>query len=164
MDSRKIAAVLEERYPTPSAHLDAPQLPRLEELLPAAVGPLRPLFLAHVPRTFLNEASLEYWYRTRGEAVGKHVDEHEKANPPDVCFAAAKPGLEKVTALLRETEGPFFMGETVSYTDLVWGSMLVFWKTLGEERFEAFLQATGDKEAHLALLKGVEPWTVRDNH
>jgi len=122
MDSRVIAAAIEERHPTPSVRLDAPQLARLEALLPAAATPLRPLFLAHVPRTFLDEGSLEYWYRTRGEAVGRHVEEHEKANPAEGCWAAAKPGLGKITALLQETHGPFFLGDTVSYADLVWGS------------------------------------------
>ena len=164
MDSRVIAAAIEERHPTPSVHLDAPQLARLEALMPPAAIPLRPLFLAHVPRTFLNEASLEYWYRTRGEAIGRHVDEHEEANPSESCWAAAKPALEKITALLQETEGPFFLGDTVSYADLVWGSFLIFWKTLGEERFQALLKATGDGEAHLQLFSGVEQWTVRNDH
>ena len=156
--------VIEERYPSPSVHLDSPKLARLEALMPAAVTPLRPLFLALVPRTILSEASFEYWYRTRGEAVGMHIDEYVKRYSPEECYAAAQPALAQITALLQETEGPYFLGETVSYADFVWGAYLAFCKTLGDNYFHQVVKTAGGEEAHLALFRGIEKWTERNNY
>jgi len=164
MDSRVIAAAVEERHPSPPLHLDSTALARLEALLPTAASALLPLYLARAPRDVLGEGSLAYWYRTRAETYGMPVDDYERAHPPAECWAAARPALEGVTALLRETDGPFFLGREVSYADLEWAAYLVFWRTIGEDRLRDLLSTAGGEEAHLALLEGVKEWTLRDDH
>ena len=164
MDSRKIATVLEERYPEPSLHLDAPQLARLEQCMPQAAAKLRPILVPRVPKVLLNDASLDHWYTTREAAVGMTVDEYEKTGGPGGAnvWKEAEPALKQVTALLMETDGPFFMSNQVSYADFMWASLLNFWKKLGE--LDRLLETAGEKEAHLKLLEGVSQWAERDDH
>jgi glutathione S-transferase len=163
MESRAIAAAIEERYPSPPLHLDSPILPRLEALMPGVNPNLAPVMLPMVPRTVLNEVAHPYWRRTREAKTGKTLEELEQSVSREECWAKAKPALDEVTALLKEKGGPYFMGGTVSYADFVWGGFLEFMKRLGEGMWEQCLETMGEgKEVHLALLKGVEEWAQRD--
>ena len=164
MDSRKIATFLEERHPEPGLRLDAPQLARLEKLMPEIMAPARPIYLAAVPRVLLNEASHEHWYRSREKSVGLPLDQLEKEKGGPIAWKNAEPAIKQATSLLNETEGPFFMGEQVSYADFVWAGYLIFLKRMGDQHFAAFLDTSGDAEAHLALLEAVKPWAERDDH
>ncbi len=163
-DSRRIAAVLEERYPEPSLHLDAPQLARVEQLMEDVVPPIRGVFMPVVPEVLLSERSREYFYRTREAGLGMSLDQLAREKGGARAWAVAAPVLKQATALLNETDGPFFMGAQVSYADFVWGGFLGFLERLGQEHLEAMLEASGDRDAHLRLLEGVAPWAKRDDH
>ncbi|KID89325.1 Glutathione S-transferase, protein, partial [Metarhizium majus ARSEF 297] len=165
MDSRKIANHMEESHPQPSVHLDSPILPKVEQLTSDVFHHLLAVYIARIPVNLLNSHSADYWYTTRGEAVGMPVGEFEKKYGGEVAYAGAGPFLQKITALLRDNDaGPFFMGSTVSYADFVWVSALVFFKRVDEDMYRQVLQRTGDKGVHVKLVEACEPWLQRDDY
>ncbi|KAJ5308989.1 hypothetical protein N7508_004368 [Penicillium antarcticum] len=151
MDSRKIVQYIEKQHPQPSMHLDSSYLPKVEEVWSAYMGDI------------LNDASLEYWYTTREKFVGMPVDQLEKEKGGELAWNEAEPALRSATALLKENEGPFFMGDTISYADLVWASVLLFSKRLGPGFFEEATKRSGDAQVHLNLLEAIRPWSERDS-
>lgn len=112
MDSRNIADVLEEKYPSPPLHLDSPIVKQVEGLVPECIIPLRPVYIPRVPRSVLNPPSAEYFHRTRTEASGMDLSQLEKEKGGDSAWKAAEPKWKELGALLEVEEGPFFMGKT----------------------------------------------------
>lgn len=165
MDSRVIAETIEKDHPTPSLHLDSPYLANLLRLLEPLMRELRGHYVPKVRNNLLREASLEYFTRTREEALGMTLDEYAKKEGQD--WTKAEPHLHQITSLLKEnTDGPFFMGSTISYADLQWVSLLTFFGRIdatGHE-LEGLLQATGDASVHRALLDALKHLTKRDDY
>jgi hypothetical protein len=114
MDSRKIAASLEALSPTPSLHLDADILPRVEEQVNNIMMPLRTVWMAKIPRVILSPSSAEYFGRTRAERVGMPLDEFEKkgAQESEKWWGLAGIGIGNMASILKENGGPFFLGST----------------------------------------------------
>lgn len=165
MESRQIAGVIEQAYPEPSLHLDSPILQKVMDIMPKLMPALRGNYIPVIPQRILNEASLEYWYATREKTVGMKLDELEKTAGGEKGFVEAEPKLKEITALLKaKSDGPFFDGNTVTYADFVWVGFLVFWQTIGNDKFELLLKHTGDAKVHEELLKAVEPWSKRNDH
>lgn len=164
MDSRAIADLLEKDHPSPSLHLDSPYLAKLEALMPNLMPAVRGNYIPQIPKRLLNEASVPYWYRTREEKVGMKLDALEDTEGGDKAWAQAAPLLHQVTDWLNENDGPFFMGDTVSYADFVWAGFLIFFRRVGQDGFRALLENSGDAQAHQNLLSAVEPWSKRDDH
>ncbi|KAJ5881592.1 Glutathione S-transferase N-terminal [Penicillium soppii] len=158
MDSRKIADYIERQAPLPSLHLDSIYLEKVERLWSQYMGAIKPIFVPLVPRQILNEESVGYWNSTREQAFGMSLDQLEREKGGERAWNEAEPALREVTALLQENEGPFFLGNTVSYADLVWGSILLFNQRLGSDIFDEALKRSGDSQVHLNLLKAVQPW------
>lgn len=77
----------------------------------------------------------------------------------------AKPGIAKVTAMLKEdTSGPYFMGKQVSYTDFVWGGFLIFFQRIGLEQFDMMTKVMGeDRDVHMKLMLALGEWSLRDD-
>lgn len=161
-DSRAIAAVLERDHPSPPLHLDSEALQRLETLIPDLMSAVRGHYIPKIPVRLLNDASVPYWYRTREAKFGMKLDALDAAEGGD--WAKAAPLLREVTRWLGEEEGPFFMGDTASYADFVWAGFLIFFRRVGNDKFAALLEATGDEQVHRRLLEAVEPWSRRDDH
>jgi glutathione S-transferase len=165
MDSRLIVERIEELQPTPSCHLESPLLPKLESFISQMNQSLRVVYITSlVPQRILNEASIPFWHETRSKLGGMPLDEWEKKEGGPQAWAKAQPHVEGVTQLLKENDGPFFMGQTPSYTDLVWGAYLLFWKTFGDDVFEKFLEITGDGTVHAKLLEAIKPWSERADY
>ncbi|CAN8096335.1 unnamed protein product [Discula destructiva] len=165
MDSAIIAAVIEKDHPSPSLHLDSPYLEHLNEILTPQIMPvLRGNYTPLVPKRLLNEPSVGYFTREREKRVGMTLDLLEKTEGGDLGFARAEPLLHQVTGWLKENEGPFFMGATISYADFVWAGFLIFFRRIGDDKFGHLLEKTGDPSLHLGLLAALEPWSKRDNH
>lgn len=78
MDSKKIAAELEKRHPSPSLHLDSSYVPKAEELVGKIVAPLVPVLMPATPRNLLNKRSYDYFQETRKQRFGMSLDELEK--------------------------------------------------------------------------------------
>ncbi|CAG9976198.1 unnamed protein product [Clonostachys byssicola] len=161
MDSKHISALLEERHPEPSIHLDPELYARLIEQLKGGMGSLTTVYVTQVPARLLSERSVEFFKRTREEMLGMTLEEYAKSVPRDEAFAKAAPYLQKITGMLQEKEGPFFKGEQASYTDFVWAGVLLFFKVQGDETFEDFMKSTGDRTVHEKFLEALSPWTKR---
>ncbi|KAM3556982.1 hypothetical protein MY1884_004771 [Beauveria asiatica] len=164
-DSRKIADLIEKRYPEPSVHLDSPYQSRIEGVVPKAFVPLMGIGLNRIPRRLLNPASVEYWIKDRTEFVGSDLAEHEAKNGGETAFAAAAPALKGITAMLKENpDGPLFSGKEVVYADFVWIAALYFFKRIGDDVYEGALKASGHGTVHENLLKAAEPWLKRGDY
>lgn len=113
MDSRAIATALESAHPSPSLHLDSPALATVEELMPKMLLPLRGIWMPAIPIKLLNEASAEYFERTRKERVGMNLREFGKKEGGEQAWENAREGVKALGDVLREDEsGPFVLGET----------------------------------------------------
>lgn len=165
MDSKAIVQAIEKGTPEPSLHLDSPYLAKVEEILEKITTALQPIYIPTVPKRFLNDASIPYWYRTREAKFGMKLDEFEKTKGGDLSWNQAEPLLKQITELLKENpDGPYFSGKTVTYADFIWAGCLIFWQRLGDDLFSELLKRTGDGKVHTDLLKAVEPWSKRDNY
>ncbi|KAH0491934.1 hypothetical protein TgHK011_003335 [Trichoderma gracile] len=163
MDSYKIADVINEKHPEPKLPLNTPVQLRFTPLLINFMTQLRPLFVPLVAQRLLGPGSIPYFHATREEDVGMSLEEYGKTQGPG-AFDRAEPFARQITALLNETpSGPFFMGDTVSYTDIMWAGILLFFKRLGHEEYEEVLRRTGDAEAHTRFLDASSPWTKRED-
>lgn len=161
-DSRVIAEELERLHPEPSLHLDAPVLPKVESLVPKIRSPLDPILMPRIPRNILNPDSAEYFSRTRAVRFGMPLPEFEKCEKSgETAWKGAEGPLKEMAALLKETDGPFFMGQQVSYADFVFVSLLLMFKRLGEDIFERVMAAD---PAFQDFYKALEPYLKRDNH
>ncbi|KAH9893118.1 putative glutathione S-transferase [Xylariomycetidae sp. FL2044] len=169
MDSYKIAPELEARYPaSPRLHLDAPVLPRVREHMIGFMVALRGEFVPRVCADILGGASQPFFDASRAADFGMSLERVRRELGGDAAYEAARPHIERVTALLKEEgsgeAGPFFMGRTVSYADFIWAAILVFWKRLGDDAFAKLLEISGDREVHLRFLEAAKPWTERDDY
>lgn len=162
MDSYKIADFIEEKHPEPSVLLNTPVQLRYRKILIDFMEQLTPIYVPGVAQRLLGEKSLEYFHITRQKDVGMPLDEYQKKHGPG-AFERAEPFAREMTALLNETSGPYFLGNTVSYTDFMWAAILLFWKTLGDDTFQKVLKITGDAEKHTNLLDALSPWTERND-
>lgn len=86
------------------------------------------------------------------------VDEYEAEHGGDQAYVEAAPFLKQLTNLLEENEGPYLMGNEVSYADFAWVAFLVFFRRVDEEVFAKVLDASGNEVVHRALLEACTPW------
>lgn len=165
MDSRAIVNRIEKEHPSPSVHLDSPALATLEAIMPRLMSALRGVYFPSVPRNILNDASHEYWYATRSKVAGMPLDQLEKDHGGKGAWDAAQPIVREVEALLKEnSEGPLFLGKTVSYADFVWAGFLIFIKRNGDDYFDELLKVSGDAQLHKDLLDALAPYSARNNY
>ncbi|KAF2438975.1 hypothetical protein P171DRAFT_370699 [Karstenula rhodostoma CBS 690.94] len=139
MDSKNIVDYLEAHYSPPahpSLHLDSPVITRVAEHTTGimqrwALSVMYPL----VPRNLLNPRSAEYYERTRRQFFGMSLDELGRLKSGE-AWAELETTWGGVAALLRETEGPCFLGDTVSYADFQLVAVLHWAKRADEGIFE----------------------------
>lgn len=139
-DSRVIASELESRYPIPSLHLDSPVLKQVEGLIPQIMNATAGLVHPKVPHNLLNPSSAEYFQRTRSERFGMPLAQLEREKGGEQGWTAVEPFLKDLGQLLRDHGGPFFMGKTISYADLVVLGLLQFHKALDIQNYERIVQ------------------------
>ncbi|KAL9047218.1 MAG: hypothetical protein Q9214_000156 [Letrouitia sp. 1 TL-2023] len=162
MDSRKIVEKLEQLHPSPSLHLDSPSLSKIEELWPKAIIPLRGCLMPKIPRALLNEASLDYFYRTREQRFGMPLDQLEKEHGGDSAWEEARPAIEEVGKLLKAEGGPFILGNTVSYADFMLVSALHMFKRV--DPASLYDRVVSIEPAFGVLYNASTAWLERDDH
>lgn len=169
MDSKPIAAVLEQRYPDPPLHLDSAIQTELEGLIGEMLAPLRGVMMPKIPRNLLNPESVEYFERTRAERFGCSLAEFERTKGGEGAWMEAEPKIKAVGDLLKKKQqeggkgkgGPFFMGETVSYADLIVVGALRFFVKMGEGVYE---RVVGIEPSLGKLYEASAPWLERDTY
>ncbi|KAL8924235.1 MAG: hypothetical protein Q9208_004199 [Pyrenodesmia sp. 3 TL-2023] len=140
MDSKRIAAALEERYPDPPLHIDAPQVAQIEGLLPKMLGPMRGITMPKIPRALLNQESAAFFNETRAQRFGMSLEQLEREKGGEAQWEEAGPVIREIGEMLRENDGgPFVRGKEVSYADFYLVGLLVFFERLGEGVLERFV-------------------------
>ncbi|EHK20854.1 uncharacterized protein TRIVIDRAFT_77999 [Trichoderma virens Gv29-8] len=162
MDSYKIADIIEEKYPEPKVLLNTPVQARFRNSMIKFMEELTPIYVPGVAQKILGEESLDFFHTTRQEDVGMPLYDYGKQNSPG-AFERAEPFAREITALLNETSGPYFLGDTVSYADFMWAGILLFFKCLGTEEYQQVLKGTGDAAAHTRFLDALSPWTEKND-
>ncbi|QRW22902.1 glutathione S-transferase [Rhizoctonia solani] len=152
-DSFKIAIYLDDKYPAPKyPAIFAPYFPTIG----VSIGPI---FAPLLPR-LLDDRSTEYLNRTRGDRT--------KPLPDDVAAQKWEQVREKFAAFSKslqlndgtKDEGPFIMGNIVSFLDFAVGGMVHWIKSLeGEDsaRLNDVLEWEGGRWArHWEAMKAIE--------
>lgn len=112
MDSKLIAARLEQDYPAPSLSLDSPILQEVYKLIRDIANPTYAVWMPKVPENLLNEPSKEYFYRTREEGVGKPLAVYAKEEGGEEAWIEVLPSIRALGELVKKNGGPFIMGKT----------------------------------------------------
>ncbi|KAJ4323073.1 hypothetical protein N0V94_002097 [Neodidymelliopsis sp. IMI 364377] len=161
MDSWPIAQELEKRYPSPSLRIDDPVTVQVRDQISKILGPLFAQFISKVPE-LLPERSQEYFYKSRHQAFGKPLSEvHEEARAnAEEGWKAAEGPLKEAADWLKKHDGPFFLGEAVSYADFIFVSMLYFVKRLDEQMYQRLLSFD---PAFPNVYEASRQWFAKDN-
>ncbi|KAF2189447.1 hypothetical protein K469DRAFT_736796 [Zopfia rhizophila CBS 207.26] len=159
MDSWKIAPELERRYPTPSLHLDESIVVQVRDHVGKLFGPLRPNVLPKIPN-LLNNPSAEYFERTREKIFGMPLSQLEEEKGGEGAWEAIQQPAEEAADLLKKHGGPFFLGKTVSYADLIFVSFLHCLRRVDEGIFERFISLD---PAFSAIYDASKQWLVKDD-
>lgn len=136
MDSKKIAASLEEKYPDPSIHLHSPQVAKVEECFGRLLVPMRGILIPKIGRNLLNPESVPYFHESRSKQYGMPLEQLDKERAGDAQWEETKPIVRELAALIEENGGPFVLGGEVSYADFILVGALCLFKRLGEGVFE----------------------------
>ena len=165
MDSRNIADALEALQPQPSLRLDSGYVERTQAAVLAVGTALAPLCIPRVPELLLNPSSAAYFQRTRAERFGMTLEElarSEKAG--EEAWEKAREGIEEIGRILREHgEGPFVLGETPSYADVILAGYWAFAKKL-DKGGDVFGRGMGMDEAFPKHWEACQGFLERDDH
>ncbi|CAG7565961.1 unnamed protein product [Fusarium equiseti] len=163
MDSYKIVDLIEAKYPEPSVHLNNPMQSRLRASMVKFMTQMTPIYVPGVAKNILGDKSVDFFLATRQEDVGMPLFEYGEKNSPG-ALDRAEPFAREITELLKEnSSGPYFLGDRVSYTDFIWGGILLFFQCLGDKEFQEVLEKTGDADVHTKFLEGLSAWTKRND-
>ncbi|KAG8687183.1 hypothetical protein FRC09_013651 [Ceratobasidium sp. 395] len=154
-ESFQIAMYLDDKYPAPKypsvLPLETRALQKLfvDSYLPTISGAMFPLIGPHLPKK-LDEAGQEYLYRSRGG----------KGNFAPLPESDASQRLseirEKWDAFAKDLElsgGPWIMGSTITFADLVLGGTFYLWH-ISDAAWKEVAQWQGGKWA--AIWKQIE--------
>ena len=121
MDSLRIAEALEKLQPEPSLHLDNGYIDRVQPVILDMQKSLGAIAMPRVPVKVLRPASQEYFSTTRAKRFGMPLPDLAKSDKAgENAWKAAEPHMAKLKAILHEHEdGPYVMGETVSFADFI---------------------------------------------
>ncbi|KAF8625628.1 hypothetical protein AX17_006813 [Amanita inopinata Kibby_2008] len=123
VDSYDIARYLDKTYPnTPRIIPEGTEVFQSFPLFFHALGPDKTIWNFAVPATYatLNPVSQEYFRRTREERFGKKIEELEpKGAEAEAAWAVLKEGYDNLDKMWQLSEGPYVMGKTLSFMDIV---------------------------------------------
>ncbi|KAF1841199.1 uncharacterized protein K460DRAFT_322182 [Cucurbitaria berberidis CBS 394.84] len=159
MDSWPIAHQLEKHYPSPSLYLDDPVVVQIRDHVFKLMGPLVPHLIPKVP-LILSETSATYFYETREKAFGAPLQEIERTKATEQCWEDAKAPAKEAGDLLRKNDGPFFLGETVSYADFILVGLFQMVSRINGDIFPRFLALD---PAFPKLYEASKQWLEKDD-
>ncbi|KAI4272413.1 MAG: hypothetical protein L6R38_006617 [Xanthoria sp. 2 TBL-2021] len=160
MDSKNIAASLEEKYPDPPLHLDSPQLAKVGEIFGRLLMPMRGILIPKIVRNLLNPESVPYFHESRSKQFGMPLEQLDKELGGDAQWEEAKPIIREIAALIEEGGGPFVLGGEVSYADFILVGALCLFKRLGEGVFERTVRM---EPALATLYEASGKWLEKNN-
>lgn len=110
MDSHVIARSLEEIHPEPPLHLTNEKVLKVRSMLADLLHPIYAEWMTKVPYKLLSEHSAPYFIRTREEQEGKPLLQMAKEEGGEPAWSNCMPAWNQLVKLLKEEEGPFFLG------------------------------------------------------
>lgn len=158
MNSILIAPKLDELYPEPNLQLGSNAHIEAQEITSQITNTLVPYWLPKLARTVMCEEDKKWFYEIRAPDAGVPLEQWEQT-PANVFWDAAKPGLERLEALLERAEGPFVLGGKPSYGDFVVVAAIKMFEVLGEEDLGKFFEYPAVKK----LWDACGEWMVRDD-
>ncbi|KAF2665090.1 hypothetical protein BT63DRAFT_429035 [Microthyrium microscopicum] len=161
MESTKIAAALEERYPEPSFNMDSPEQKKLSTFIVQLINPTFADWMTQVPDHFLLPRSKEYFIRTREESLGKTLTQAREEDGGDTAWAKSRPAWEDYATLLKAKGGPFLLGSTASYADF---AVVSFLKMIDMMHLELFNKIMAVDPVISRLYEACGPWLERNDH
>ena len=97
--------------------------------------------------------------RTRTADLGD-LAAYRKEHGGEKAYEEARGALQAAAALLKESEGPFFLGQEASYADFLWVSFVMFVRRATEEGFQRIV---GVDEVLRKQFEACRPWMERDD-
>jgi glutathione S-transferase len=164
-DSYAIAEYLDAAYPdTPKVFppgTEALQAAFYTQFIPI-IYPVIPLLLPNVPST-LNPVSKEHFIRARSQIPGNLLIEL-KGEERVKAWKQVQAAFDTLHGWLNKSSGPYFMGDTVTFTDFVVGGWLYgMVLVLGENSEEWKDIMTWNDGRWAAFKKSLEPYADTDN-
>lgn len=158
MNSLLIAPKLEELYPEPSLHLDTSPYAEAQDTVNEIIMTLVPYWLPKIFNKVSTDEDRKWAYEVRAPEAGYPLDQWQHL-PADSFWEASKAGFGKLAALLERTEGPFVLGEKLSFGDFVIVGMIKMFERMGGEDLEMCLR----EPAVWKLWDACGEWLVRDD-
>ncbi|TGO49938.1 hypothetical protein BOTNAR_0411g00060 [Botryotinia narcissicola] len=160
-DSSTIAALLEQRYPSPSLKIETPELSQVEDLIPKLQLSIRPLWLPLLAKGLLNDASRAYFEETRKERVGMDIYEYGEKEGKEERWRDAEPVVRELGKLLKTKGGTFIEGGTPTYADFFIVATLQMMNRIDVKIFARLVEMEDSLGKVHAACK---PWLKRDDH
>ena len=96
--------------------------------------------IPRVPVELLDPRSAEYFYETRKKRFGMELNEVERTTATEENWEKGRAPSKVVGEWLREKEGPYFLGDTVSYADFIFVGMLHFMRRIDEGLYKRYCE------------------------
>ncbi|KAI9688289.1 MAG: hypothetical protein M1820_010286 [Bogoriella megaspora] len=162
MESRKIAAEIEKRFPSKPVPIETPGREKVVKALQAFFPKVRTELIPNVPRNVLPERSKEYFERTRSETFGMDIYEWEKIKYGEKPWEACEGDIKELGKLYHEDEsGPFLEGNEVTFADFTVVGILEFIRVLNKPGFDRVLEID---TAFVKLYDACKPWLERTSY
>jgi hypothetical protein len=125
-----IIKFLESTFPATSLQLSHPVTTSMQALAMKALIPLLPEIIPQIGQNVIDTPSQAWFHRNEEEDWGKPLEQLRREDGGEECYAAVQGVWADIAALLKQEEGPLFLGkELVSSSDF-----LLFFCVLGERR------------------------------
>lgn len=159
-DSVVIAEYLEKTYPnTPKVFPNETHGLQLAYLKTPLLAPATAIVLPQTHK-ILNPPSEVFFRATREKTFGRQMEDVPPRGEERVAtWKQVEDNFAKVAQLYEKEGGPFMMGRTLSYADIVTGSMLVWVKLIFGEDSEEWKLIKGWQSGRWeTLLKDMEKY------
>ncbi|KAI6913899.1 hypothetical protein D0869_11220 [Hortaea werneckii] len=158
MDSQAIAEKLEALYPEPSFHLDTGLHDEAAAIMQELMWSLFPDLLHLLPKGILSERSAVWFAEDRKRRFGISLDDLAAAKGGEVAWEAAQPHMAALKTFLtskKKDEGPFIMGSTPSYGDLI---IIALFQSLDVVKKESLARLVGYCSEFEKLREAGKQW------
>lgn len=136
MDSRAIATAIEKHFPEPSLHLNTKETDEIHFAIDQVMRAIAPPYVYRIPDWLLSPRGSTYYTAKRQELFGMDlyaVADHPEFSVEKIWRNAEAPS-EKIKEILhRNPEGPYVLGQEVSYSDMVLAGWWRLLKMLDQE-------------------------------
>lgn len=164
MDSVKVAEALEELQPLPSLHLTSPRIKRAQEAVELTLNSLGNIAKPRVPEMVLNDASIDYFERTRSKRYGMTLAELARSDlAGEAAWKGAAEGLAQLRDLLTEDHaGSYVEGPAPGFSDFVLAGLWRFLQILDRDG-DLFGRLMRYDESFPKHFAACEKWLARDD-